>query len=439
MSSKRLFKLDNRKPERVILAAGITPNEEETSERSLAELRDLVETAAGDVVGQLTQKIPHQGLSAFLGSGKLAELANMVKQLEADLVAFDTDLKPSQAKKIEDHLDCRIVDRTEVILAIFARHARSKEARVQVELAQLEYSAPRQKHRWSHLWRQTAGYAIGTRGPGEKQLEMDRRELRKRMTDLRNELKQIQARRSRVVAARPSQYTVSLVGYTNSGKSTTLNRITGSDELVRDKLFSTLDTRTRSLELEGGLTAYISDTVGFIRKLPTHLVASFHATLEEARNAKLLVHVVDASQPDVERQIEAVNEVLDSLGCDTSRILLTFNKVDLIGTEELSLLAAKYDDPIFYSARTGEDFEKLVEAIFDRLLEDALHVTVAISLDEARLITETLGSGFVKDSKYNGTDAILELEIPKRELDMLLSRGARKVAKVGTGTWEDQV
>jgi len=421
---------DGGAPERAIAVAGVLPGEEAGVEDSLKELKELLRTASAEVVGEVVQRIPHRGQPAYLGKGKLEELAALAAALRADFVAFDDDLKPSQARNIEKVVKVRVLDRTEVILSIFAMHARTNEAKAQVELAQLEYSAPRLRHRWSHLWRQTAGYAIGTRGPGEKQLEVDRRALRKRMTDLKRELAEIRAHRNRIVSSRPAGFTVSLVGYTNSGKSTTLNALTGADAPAEDKLFSTLDTRTRTLTLENGLKVLVSDTVGFIRKLPAHLVASFHATLEETRRARLLLHVVDASHPAHERQMEAVREVLAEIGCGDGRVLAVFNKMDVVSDFEAAQLRERHPDACFISALTGEGMDELRRRIRELLLEEAVEMTVRIPFSRGRLLAEVLDSGFTVGVRYGSEHAEADLVIPEEELGKILKRGAAEVESV---------
>ena len=280
----------------------------------LDELGGLAETAGAQVVAELTQRRERPDQTTYLGSGKVAELAMLVEHHDADVVIFDNDLSPAQTRNLEGELKTKVLDRSEVILDIFAARARTYEARLAVELAQLEYSLPRLKRMWTHLSRLKMG--IGMRGPGEKQLEVDRRLVEKRIHDLKDDLATIHGRREREVAARHEHLTVSLVGYTNAGKSTLLNRLTGAGVLAEDKLFATLDTRTRRWKLPGWGPVLLSDTVGFIRDLPHRLIASFKATLEETRQADLLLHVADASSPLVDAQIAAVRDVLAELEVD---------------------------------------------------------------------------------------------------------------------------
>ena len=275
------------------------------------EIRGLAETAGAVVVGEVTQK--RQGIhpGTYVGKGKVEEIVERVKTTDADVVVFDNDLSPGQVRNLEKATGVKVVDRSELILDIFATRARTPEARLQVELAQLEYSLPRLKQMWTHLSRQVGGGGgIGVRGPGETQLEVDRRLAGERIRDLKDRLEVVQARKEREVKSRREEHTVSLVGYTNAGKSRLMNRLTHADVYVQDQLFSTLDTRTRQWHIRDFGKILLSDTVGFIRELPHHLVASFKATLEEARQARLLLHVVDASNPQAEEQIKAVNTVL---------------------------------------------------------------------------------------------------------------------------------
>ncbi len=280
----------------------------------LDELRSLATTAGALVVGGLCQRRLKINPATYIGKGKVQELTEQAEAVEADVIVFDNDLSPPQIRNLEKATKIKVLDRSELILDIFATRARTAEARLQVELAQLEYALPRLRQMWSHLGRAAAG--IGTRGPGETQLEEDRRLVDLRIRDLKTRLHEVQARKEREVASRREEHTVSLVGYTNAGKSTLMNALTGAGVYVEDKLFSTLDTRTRQWHIKDlGCRVLLSDTVGFIRDLPHHLVASFRkATLEEARQARLLMHVVDASNPHAEEHIKAVKKVTRRAG-----------------------------------------------------------------------------------------------------------------------------
>jgi len=318
-----------------VLVAVREPDKQLAKDRIFDEIEGLVETAGSQVVGTLSQFRDRPDPAAYIGKGKLTELKELIGATGADLIVFDNHLSPSQGKHIEETTKTQVVDRSEVILDIFATHARSYEAKLQVELAQLLYLRPRLTRMWTHLERIEGGIGSG-KGPGEKQLETDRRLVDQRISELRRKIQAVEKRRELQVAARDEHMTVSLVGYTNAGKSTLMNALTGADVYVADKLFATLDTRTRKWRLPHWGDVLLSDTVGFIRDLPHHLVASFKSTLSEARHADLLLHVVDASHPDASRHIETVNQVLSEMGVDSEDPLLVLNKTDLI--EDRSLL-----------------------------------------------------------------------------------------------------
>src|SRR5579864_489148 len=299
--------------ERAVLVSVALPSRPWLGDDPLDELRGLAQTAGAVVVGELLQRRDSIIPGTYIGKGKLQELQQLVEAEDADVVIFDNDLSPGQVRNLEKATKAKVIDRSELILDIFASRARTVESRLQVELAQLEYALPRLRKMWTHLSRYKGG--IGLRGPGETQLEEDRRLVSHKIRDLKERLATVQLRKQREVRTRNEEHTVSLVGYTNAGKSTLMNRLTGSDVVARDQLFSTLDTRTRQWRLADWGRVLLSDTVGFIRDLPHHLIASFRATLEEARQARLLLHVVDASNPHAEEHIRAVNQVLAELGC----------------------------------------------------------------------------------------------------------------------------
>ena len=305
-------------------------------EDHLEELARLTDTAGGKVVGCLTQRINKPNPRVYLGEGKVTELKELVFDQEGNLVIFDDELTPAQGKNLEDFLGVRVMDRSELILDIFATRARSSEARMQVELAQLEYLLPRLRRMWIHLSRIRGG--IGLRGPGETQLETDRRLIRKRISILRSKLRQVAKAREVQRQQREGSFQAVLVGYTNAGKSSLLGSLSGSDLFIEDRLFATLDSATRTVDLGQGYQALITDTVGFIRKLPHHLVASFHSTLEEAKEANVLLHVIDASREDWEDQYDVVMGVLSELGLAKASKVLVFNKVDLITHAEEEML-----------------------------------------------------------------------------------------------------
>jgi GTP-binding protein HflX len=334
-------------------------------EEHLAELARLTDTAGAKVVGRLIQRVAAPTPRYFIGPGKVTELRALADQTAATLVIFDDDLSPSQGRNLERALDRRIMDRSEVILDIFATRARSKEAKVEVELAQLEYLLPRLARMWVHLSRIRGG--IGLRGPGETQIETDRRMIRRKISRLRRELEKVVRHRGVLRHGRRPIPTVALVGYTNAGKSSLLRALTRADTLVDDRLFATLDTLTREVTLgngTGGRRVRLIDTVGFIRKLPHHLVASFGATLEEARHADILAHVIDASHSDWEEQVDVVDGVLAGLSETPHLVLHVFNKMDLVAEPEAfrAHVASRFQNAVLISAAKGQ-LSELLEAL----------------------------------------------------------------------------
>lgn len=333
-------------------------------EESLAELERLATTAGAEVVGSVMQRLDKPNPRTFIGAGKAEEVASMARDLDANLVVLDDDLSPRQQANIEDLLpDTRVLDRTALILDIFAMHATSREGKLQVELAQLEYMLPRLRGMWGHLDRERLGGGRGARfGAGESQLEVDRRMARKRIANLKRDLKHVSGERQlqRKQRARSGVYRVSLVGYTNAGKSTLLNALTGADVLSEDMLFATLDSTTRRLMLPEGRELTLTDTVGFIHKLPHGLVEAFKSTLDEVAEADLLLHVADASSPQRESQMQAVREVLHEIEAHRAQTLIVFNKVDLLTTEERAQLARRYPDAVMVSGATTEGLDDLL-------------------------------------------------------------------------------
>jgi len=371
-------------------------------------------------VGRIIQRRRRPEGATYIGSGKLAELREQVQLTDANVVIFDNNLAPSQTKNLEQELRVKVLDRTELILDIFAARAKTAEARLAVELAQLEYSLPRLKRMWTHLERQGVG-GVGLRGPGEKQLEVDRRLAQKRIIDLKSDLRLIHQRRKREVAARKTSRTLSLVGYTNAGKSTLLNRLTDSDVYVKDQLFATLDTRTRRWNLPGWGPVLISDTVGFIRDLPHHLVASFRATLEEANQADLLLHVADASSAEVHDQIAAVYAVLTDLGIREKDTLLVLNKTDALeSSETLSILLEKYPNAVPISAKGGIGLDLLTAQVSETLSKEFFDLTVTMPIGCGRLEALLAREGEVLSSQYDETSAVIRCRVPQCLVGQLL-------------------
>jgi GTP-binding protein HflX len=382
----------------------------------LEELRGLAESAGARVVGSLTQRRETPDKTTYLGSGKVDELRVLGESKDADVVIFDNDLSPAQTRNLERATNLKVLDRTELILDIFASRAQTHEARLAVELAQLQYSLPRLKRMWTHLSRLKMG--IGMRGPGEKQLEVDRRLAEKRIHDLQTELNEIEWRKERQVAARTGHRTVSLVGYTNAGKSTLLNVLTGASVLAQDKLFATLDTRTRRWQLPGWGPVLLSDTVGFIRELPHHLIASFKATLAEARQADLLLHVADAGNPAVYEQISAVYRVFEELGIQEKNTLLVLNKIDVLTDHtRLEGLFQRYPHAVGISARKGQGMERLAGVVSDMLSRDFLDVDVEMEVGNGRLLAYLAANGEVLSKKFSDTRVVVHCRIPQRHLD----------------------
>ncbi|MED6334415.1 MAG: GTPase HflX [Planctomycetota bacterium] len=386
--------------ERILVCGVLLGDQRPEHDGPLDEVCGLVRAANGEVVGPgIVQRRARPHPATLMGKGKAQEVAAAVQSTHPDAVVVDNDLTPAQGRNLEKIFGVRVIDRSELILDIFVRRARTRQASLQVELAQNEYLFPRLRRMWTHLER-TDG-AIGARGPGETQLETDRRLLRKRIRDLKAELKEIEERRMRQVRTRTDLFTIGLIGYTNAGKSTLLNSLTGSKEFVANMLFATLDTRTRQWELSDGRVVLLSDTVGFLGRLPHHLVASFHATLEEALNADLLLHVVDGSHPDASAQMVAVESVLGELSHHTRTDVLVFNKVDQVRDGiELSLLSSGFDQPVVHlSAATGEGLDRLDAVVRERLDDRSALLDLFVPLADGRLAAQVRGGGVVLEEE----------------------------------------
>ncbi len=393
-------------------------------EASLDELTSLLDTAGAEVVDRVIQRRDAPDTATYLGRGKVDELRDLVAAHGADAVVFDDDLAPAQQRTLEEIIRQKVLDRTIVILDIFAQHATSKEGKAQVELAQLTYLLPRLRGWGTALSRQAGGRVaggagIGGRGPGETQLEVDRRRIMRRVAKLRRDLKEF-ARIRRTKSAerdRKSVQTVALVGYTNAGKSSLLNRLTGSDVLVEDKLFATLDATVRRLPLPDGRRVVVTDTVGFVRKLPHGLVEAFTSTLEQSAEADLLLHVVDAAHPEAEAQIMAVQEVLEEIGADDVPQQLVFNKIDQADPDELEALVRRVEGDldaqvVQVSAWTGQGVDELIDRVGERLPVDRYQIEAHIPYARQDLVAMAHRRGQVLDEEHDetGTRLVAELD-----------------------------
>jgi GTP-binding protein HflX len=376
----------------------------------LEELAELVDTAGGIVVGQLTQQIEKPNPATYLGKGKIDELKERIADTQASLIVFDDELTPAQGKNVEDATGKRVMDRAELILDIFATRARSSEAKMQVELAQLEYMLPRLMRMWSHLEKFRGG--IGMRGPGETQLETDRRLINNRIRLLKQRLSEVQKSREVRRTGRRSQFRASLVGYTNAGKSSILKAMSGEKSVfVEDRLFATLDPLTREIHLAENTTVLLTDTVGFIRKLPHDLVASFRATLEEVVEADLLLHVIDASSSTWEEQRSVVNQVLDEIGATGKPVLYVFNKIDLIPHEDLIALEHRISNlvpgSVFVSAMTDDGLEPLKRALLAQARARRPLTEIRLPLSDGKLLAEIHRQTEVIEQKHEGEELVV--------------------------------
>jgi GTPase len=414
--------------ERALLVCVEMPDSQLDPHDPLGELRNLAKTAGAIVVDEMLAKRRSVDPAYYVGSGKAAEIATRADAAGANLVIFDNDLSPAQIRDLEEIIVRKVLDRSELILDIFASRARTHEARLQVELAQLEYTFPRLRHMWSHLERIAGGAAamqgIGTRGPGERQIEIDRRLVKKRVGDLKQEIRQIDRRKMREIQARKDMYRVCLVGYTNAGKSTLMNLLTGAGVLAEDRLFSTLDTRTRKWRLGEGQTALLSDTVGFVRDLPHHLVASFRATLEEAIQADLLLHVADASHDDLEHQVASVKEVLQALGCQDKDVILVLNKADRIVDAALtSALRREFAGSHVISAATAQGLEALVAEVQRRMRGGQVAVKLKADFRNGKLMQYLAQHAQVTDQTWQATTVEIQAVMGATQADQLARFG----------------
>jgi GTPase len=452
--------------EKAILVAVLLPGSAADPRDPLGELASLTQTAGAQVVAQVVQHRIALDPATFIGSGKAEELHKLARKLHADVVIFDHDLSPNQLKNLEKIINRKILDRSELILDIFATRARTHEAQLQVALAQLEYTYPRLRHMWSHLERigAGAGAGVGARGPGEMQLEIDRRLVRDRVSELKSRIAAVQARKTREVQERKRQhFTISLVGYTNAGKSTLFNTLTGAGTFVEDKLFATLDTKTRRWHLGaaeevqtgegaeskkgasandivggGGHAALISDTVGFVRDLPHHLVASFKATLEEATHADMLLLVLDVSHPHAQQQLRTVVQTLMDIGCQHIPALLVLNKIDALradaevsaerptppnaqNPDQVAFWKSLFPEALPASALNGEGIVQLTHVVRDQMLGRTLRADIAVPLADGKGVTfiEKFARVLARDYESRAEVVVLTVDVAQRILDQL--------------------
>jgi len=401
----------------IIVGVELGPGPREDIEASLDELELLADTAGADVVERVVQKRNRIDPAFFIGEGKLNEISSTVKTVRADMVIFDDDLSPAQVRNLENVLRVKVLDRSALILDIFAKHARTREAKIQVELAQLRYYLPRLTRQWTHLSRQVGG--IGTRGPGETQLEVDRRRVRRKIAELSRALSEIEKQRGERRKRRRGAYRISIVGYTNAGKSTLLNALTGSSAFVEDRLFATLDATTRALILPGGEKALVTDTVGFIRKLPPTLVASFRSTLEEVVEADLILHVVDASLPPYEERISTVNRVLEELGASDKPTVIVWNKVDLLEGKTIKALLSEYPGSVAISALEGRGMEHLLDVIRMNYWAGASLYELVVPRAGEWFIPRLRKIGHIIERRYSDGEISVFMMLPEREKHLL--------------------
>lgn len=413
----------SNKIERAILVGVIHDKFDELIiDEHLDEMKLLADTAGAKVVGRVTQRLNKINPAYFVGKGKAEQIINQVKELGVSLVIFDEDLSPAQTKNFQElSEEVKVIDRSALILDIFQKHAKTKEAKTQVELAHLQYLLPRLTRMWTHLERQMGG--IGTRaGAGETQIEVDRRLIGQRIAKLKKELAKIEKERNTQSQRRKDQFRVALVGYTNAGKSTLMNAITGAEVYIRDQLFATLDTTIRSTVIDGEHEILLSDTVGFIRKLPHHLVASFRSTLQEVLEADLILIVLDASSPQIIEHFDTINEVLTDLGADQNTALIVLNKIDRIDEDNrLAYLKRKFPDGILISAKNHLRIDNLLESIKEIIDRGFTTADVHFSFDQAKETAEAQNGVTVLEREYDENGVHLKIRGPAKRINQILN------------------
>jgi GTP-binding protein HflX len=421
---------ENRDPQNqqsaLLVGVALTNRPAWEAEDSLDELGRLAATATLAEVGRVLQNRRQIDPTYYIGKGKATEIKAQADATAADMIIFDNDLSPAQMRNLEELTEQRILDRSALILDIFSRHARTRTAQIQVELAQLNYLMPRLTRQWTHLSRQAGGGAIrgmgsaGVRGPGETQLETDRRMIRKRIRDLTAKLERIGTQMAMSRKGRSDTFKIALVGYTNAGKSTLMRALSGAQVLVEDQLFATLDSTTRSVELDQHQKILLTDTVGFIRQLPHHLFASFRTTLEEAADADLLLHVVDLSHPHYALQMETCAQVLRELDLQEKPTLLVYNKIDQVGPGEEEQIAAAHadqEDVVAVAALTGFGLEALKERILALCLANSVVVDLQIPQQEGRLLAQLHAQGEILEENYHDNEVCLRIRLDRDQVD----------------------
>ncbi len=418
--------VETSRQERAVLVGVVTGSTRKGAvEEYLDELALLAESAGAVVESRMIQERQNIDAAFFIGSGKAEELAWLVEEKKIDLALFDDDLSPVQIRNLERIIKCKIMDRSGIILDIFASRARTSEAKTQVELAQLQYMLPRLTRQWTHLSKQFGG--IGTKGPGETQIETDRRAIRARVTHLKTKLERISTEREVQRKGRDKFPRVALVGYTNAGKSTMLRLFSGADVFIEDRLFATLDSTVRKVEISSGHNILLSDTVGFIRKLPHHLVASFKSTLDEVIEADILLHIVDVSHPLFEEQIAVVNETLEELEAQGKPTIIVFNKVDRIADRgAIPHLSARYPDSVFISAARGINVDALRTKLTEVLDANINEQSLTFSQNDHHIISQLHDMAEILDTSYENESITIRFKLDKVHTDRLQKLLARK-------------